>query len=64
VVASRLSVKPETFSRIVKHLSESQIIAVHGGLIRILDRDALRREAEAYGTLADAVESAFRAPCR
>jgi CRP-like cAMP-binding protein len=63
VVASRLSVKPETFSRIVKHLSESGIIAVHGGLIRILDRAALRREAEAYGALADAIESAFNPPC-
>lgn len=60
VVASRLSVKPETFSRIVKHLSDERIIAVHGGLIRILDRRALRREAEAYGTFADSVESAFR----
>jgi CRP-like cAMP-binding protein len=63
VVASRLSVKPETFSRIVKHLSDSGIIAVHGGLIRILDRNALRHEAEAYGTLADAVESPFGPPC-
>jgi DNA-binding transcriptional regulator YhcF (GntR family) len=62
-VASRLSVKPETFSRIIKHLSEGGIIAVHGGLIRILDRSALRREAEAFGTLADSVESAFRPPC-
>jgi CRP-like cAMP-binding protein len=63
VVASRLSVKPETFSRIIKHLSESGIISVHGGLIRILDRVALRREAEAYAALDDATESAFQAPC-
>jgi CRP-like cAMP-binding protein len=63
VVASRLSVKPETFSRIIKHLSDGRIISVHGGLIRILDRAALRREAEAYGTLADVVEGAFKSPC-
>jgi len=63
VVASRLSVKPETFSRIIKHLSEGRIISVHGGLIRILDRAALRREAEAYGALADVVEGPFKAPC-
>ena len=63
VVASRLSVKPETFSRIVKHLSDTGTIAVHGGLIRILDRSALRHEAEVYGSLADSVESAFRSPC-
>ena len=63
VVASRLSVKPESFSRIVRHLRDGGILAVHGGLIRILDRGALRREAEAYGTLADSVESAFRPPC-
>jgi len=36
---------------------------VHGGLIRILDRAALRREAEAYGTLADVVEGPFKSPC-
>jgi len=63
VVASRLSVKPETFSRIIKHLSDARTISVHGGLIRILDRAALRREAEAYGALADVVEGPFKAPC-
>lgn len=63
VVASRLSVKPETLSRIIKHLSDARIISVHGGLIRILDRAALRREAEAYGALADVVEGPFKAPC-
>ena len=36
---------------------------MHGGLIRILDRAALRREAEAYDALADVAESAFKAPC-
>lgn len=52
VLASRLSVKPETFSRVVKQLTQDGIIEVHGAHITILDRDALTGLAE----LADTAE--------
>jgi CRP-like cAMP-binding protein len=52
VLASRLSVKPETFSRVVKQLTQDGVIEVHGAHITILDRDALIDLAE----LADTAE--------
>lgn len=52
VLASRLSVKPETFSRVIKQLTQDGIIEVHGAHITILDRDALSELAE----LADGAE--------
>lgn len=42
LIASRVSVKPETFSRILKELAEKGILAVNGGEITILDREALK----------------------
>jgi CRP-like cAMP-binding protein len=60
VLASRLSIKPETFSRIIKQLSESGIVAVHGGTVHVNDRRALRREAEGYDAAAGDAEGAFR----
>ncbi len=42
ILASRLSVKPETFSRILHNLSEQQIIAVKGNQITISDMAKLR----------------------
>ena len=41
VIASRLSVKPETFSRILKNLHESKILTINGRRVTIHDRDAL-----------------------
>lgn len=41
VLASRLSIKPETFSRIIKQLRNSETIYVDGSDIKILDRDQL-----------------------
>ena len=41
VVASRLSIRPETFSRILKNLSNNGIISVHGRHVTISDRPAL-----------------------
>ena len=41
VIASRLSVKPETFSRILKHLNEQQIVTIDGRRVTIHDRDAM-----------------------
>ncbi|MFZ0789859.1 MAG: Crp/Fnr family transcriptional regulator [Chromatiaceae bacterium] len=56
VLASRLSVKPETFSRVFKQLTEEGAISVYGAHITILDRDALTTMADlADGTELDAV---------
>jgi len=52
VLASRLSVKPETFSRVVKNLSDQGVIEVHGSHVTILDQDALEEIAE----LGDSME--------
>ena len=41
VIASRLSVKPETFSRILKNLHESNILTINGRKVTIHDRNAL-----------------------
>jgi CRP/FNR family transcriptional regulator, dissimilatory nitrate respiration regulator len=41
VIASRLSVKPETFSRILKSLHERDIVSIDGRNVTIHDRDAM-----------------------
>lgn len=41
VIAARLSVKPETFSRIIKNLREQGIISIDGHKITVHDRKAL-----------------------
>ena len=41
VIASRLSVKPETFSRILKQLHESEIVSIDGRKVTIHNRDAM-----------------------
>jgi CRP-like cAMP-binding protein len=41
VIASRLSVKPETFSRILKHLHEQEIVSIDGRNVTIHDRNAM-----------------------
>ena len=53
VVASRLSVKPETFSRIIKSLSDDGVIQVAGSRVTILDRPALDVVAETCTTVRD-----------
>ncbi len=47
VLASRLSIQPETFSRIIKQLRSASAIKVEGSLITIMDREQL--EAYAIG---------------
>jgi len=46
ILASRLSIKPETFSRIIKQLSTQKLLEVHGNRVRIRDRKALQRVAD------------------
>lgn len=52
VLASRLSVKPETFSRVIKQLTQDGIVSVHGAHVTVTDRAALTTLAE----LADTAE--------
>ena len=49
VIASRLSIKPETWSRITRRLTDDGIIAVDGNRIQLLDRAALARIADESG---------------
>lgn len=42
IIASRLSIKPETFSRILQQLSKQGLIEIHGHDITLLDVDGLR----------------------
>ncbi|WP_305907907.1 Crp/Fnr family transcriptional regulator [Methylomarinum sp. Ch1-1] len=44
VLASRLSVRPETFSRILQQLSRKELISVQGKTILILDFKSLQKE--------------------
>ncbi|MES9956771.1 MAG: Crp/Fnr family transcriptional regulator [Sedimenticola sp.] len=46
MLASRLSVKPETFSRILKSLTESGVITVSGDQVTVHDMERLRESAE------------------
>lgn len=46
VIASRLSVKPETLSRIIKNLSSDGIITVSGARVTLHDRGALEQAAD------------------
>lgn len=52
VLASRLSVQPETFSRVIKSLTEQGILRMDGNLVSVLDQRALLEIAE----LTDALE--------
>ncbi len=45
-LASRLTIKPETWSRITRRLSEQGVITVNGQQIRVHDRSTLRRLGE------------------
>jgi len=42
IIASRLSIQPETFSRILKNLGKRELISVKGKVITLLDIEALR----------------------
>ena len=63
ILASRLSVKPETFSRIIKNLSDGGIISVSGSRVTIRDRASLEATADVCATAQDALHTTFRYPC-
>lgn len=63
VLASRLSVKPETLSRIIKQLSDGGVITVAGSRIEIHDRPALQDAADVCALPQDSLQSTFLYPC-
>lgn len=63
VLASRLSITPETFSRIIKNLSRESVISIKGSHVVILDRDALKQAADACALPDDSLQSTFQYPC-
>ncbi len=63
VLASRLSVKPETLSRTIKQLVDNGIISIKGGRVDILSRDELKQTAEACAVLQDQLHATFLYPC-
>ena len=44
-IANKLSLKPETFSRLLKELCKRDVIEVHDSLIIVLDLQSLRQQA-------------------
>jgi CRP-like cAMP-binding protein len=50
VLASRLSIKAETFSRVFKQLTDAGAISVHGAHVTLIDRPALVEMAELADT--------------
>ena len=62
-LASRLSVQPETFSRIVRQLSNQGILAVQGSRVEISDPDRLRQIANVCAQPEDSLADTFHYPC-
>jgi len=61
-LASRLSVQPETFSRIVRHLSDQGILAVRGSRVEISDHERLRQIANVCAQPEDSLAATFHYP--
>lgn len=61
-LASRLSVKPETFSRIIRNLSEQGYIEIDGNRVRIVALEALREVADVCALPQDALHATFLYP--
>jgi CRP-like cAMP-binding protein len=64
VIASRLSVKPETFSRILKNLQDSEIVSIDGRNVTIHDRDAMLGICSGQSSVADYDSKTLPASCR
>ncbi len=54
VIASRISVKPETFSRIIKSLKSKNVLEIKGSKVHLLDREALEDAADVCGLPVEA----------
>lgn len=62
-LASRLSVQPETFSRIIKNLSSQGVLSVRGTRVEINDRRRLEEIANVCGMVDDSLADTFHYPC-
>lgn len=62
-LASRLSVQPETFSRIIRNLSDQRVLAVRGSRVEITDRDRLEQIANVCGLDEISLAETFHYPC-
>ena len=58
-LASRLSVQPETFSRIVRQLRNQGILTVQGSRVEISDYDRLKLIADVCAQPEDSLEETF-----
>ncbi|RMG38429.1 MAG: Crp/Fnr family transcriptional regulator [Gammaproteobacteria bacterium] len=63
ILASRLSVKPETFSRILKNLNESGVVTIKNSRVQIHDRERLRETANICATPQERLAASFLYPC-
>ncbi len=44
IIAARLSIKPETFSRIIKSLKDKEILSIQGNCITVHDRENTKKD--------------------
>lgn len=63
ILASRLSVKPETFSRIIKNLSERGVVSIRNSRVTIHDRERLKEVASICTTPQERLQASFLYPC-
>lgn len=62
VLASRLAVKPETFSRILKQLSDDGLVRVKANQVRILDLEGLRLFSDSCAIRDGSLQASFHLP--
>jgi CRP/FNR family transcriptional regulator, dissimilatory nitrate respiration regulator len=62
VLASRLAVKPETFSRILKQLSDDRLVRVKANQVQILDLEGLKRYSESCALQEGSLQASFHLP--
>ncbi len=63
VIACRLSMKPETFSRICKNLTHDQVIEVHAHKVKVLEPARLRELAHLESVVGLEPEEPIEMPC-
>ena len=62
-LASRLSVQPETFSRIIRNLSDQGVLSMHGSRVEIADPARLQQIANVCTQPEVSLADTFRYPC-
>lgn len=62
-IASRLSVKPETLSRIIKNLCDLGAIEINGNRVTLHDREQLQGMADACAVAQNSLRDTFLYPC-